>query len=115
MRSSMAGMLEGVARVRGVRGAVLTTLGDALPIDVVAHVGVDVDALAAFGASLLRRARQASAATRLGAVRLVSLEARHGRVVAVARSDFLVVALADREASPGLLRVTLQRCLEALA
>lgn len=106
--------LAGVTRLRGVRAALLTTIQDALPIDAVAHVDVDVEALAAFGTSLVRRARQAVEMSRLGAVQLVSLEATGGRVFIARQGDLLVIALAARDAHAGLVRVTLQRCLEAV-
>jgi predicted regulator of Ras-like GTPase activity (Roadblock/LC7/MglB family) len=101
-----------VARLRGVRAALLATIQDALPIDAVAHVDVDVDALAAFATSLARRARQATEMSRLGAVQLLSLEATEGRVFVARRGELLLIALAGREAHSGLVRVTLQRSLE---
>lgn len=111
----MAAALAGVVRLRGVRAALVTTSHDALPIEVVAHVDVDPEALAAFGVSLLRRARQAAEATALGGVSFLSLDATAGRLFVAASDEVLVLALAERDAHPGLVRVTLQRCLTALA
>jgi predicted regulator of Ras-like GTPase activity (Roadblock/LC7/MglB family) len=107
--------LSDLARVRGVRGVLLTSLGDALPIESTAHVDVDIDALAAFATALYRRAWQAAACSHAGEVRLVSLEAAQGRLAAASHGDLLLVVLAERETNPGLLRVSLQRALEALA
>lgn len=107
--------LSQVTRVRGVRAAVLTTMNDALPIDAVAHVGVDVEALAAFATSLMRRARQAAEMSRLAPVDFVSIDASEGRVFTARRDGLLVVALTGRDAHAGLVRVTLQRCLTAVA
>lgn len=107
--------LDALSRLRGVRGVVLTSLGDALPIESRAHVGVDVDALAAFGTALFRRARAVAECAEVGGVRIVSIDATHGRVAATAQGELLIVVLADREAHPGLLRVSLQRAVEGLA
>jgi predicted regulator of Ras-like GTPase activity (Roadblock/LC7/MglB family) len=112
---ALAPGLDALARLRGVRGLVLTTVHDALPIESRAHIGVDVEALAAFGAVLYRRAHSVAECSEAGAVRIVSLDAAEGRVAAAARGELLVVVLADREAHPGLLRVALQRALEELA
>jgi predicted regulator of Ras-like GTPase activity (Roadblock/LC7/MglB family) len=104
-----------LARLRGVRGVLLTSLDDAIPIEASAHVDVDVDALAAFATALYRRAHQVAESSSAGAVRLVSLEAASGRLSAAARGELLLVVLAERETNSGLLRVTLQRALEELA
>lgn len=111
----LAEALANVSRVRGVRAALLTSLQDALPIEAIAHVDVDVEALAAFATSLMRRARQASETSRLEAVRFLSLDAAGGRVFTARRDDLLVVALTERDAHAGLVRVTLQRCLAAVS
>ncbi len=103
-----------LARLRGVRGVLVTSLEDALPIEWCAHVDVDVDALAAFSTALVRRSRQVAAAARGGQVRLVALEARRGRLVGAARDARLVVVLGERESNPGLLRVGVLRALEGL-
>ncbi|MEO7965074.1 MAG: roadblock/LC7 domain-containing protein [Gemmatimonadaceae bacterium] len=107
--------LTQVTKLRGVRAALFTTMQDALPIDAVAHVDIDVEALAAFATSLMRRARQTSEMSRLGGVQFVSLDAAHGRVFTARRDDILAVALAGRDAHSGLVRVTLQRCLAGIA
>lgn len=104
--------LSRLARIRGVRAAILTTIQDALPVESVAHVDVDVEALAAFATSLVRRARQATEMARLGAVQLLSLEAAGGRVFVARSGDLLMIALTARDAHSGLVRVTLQHSLE---
>ena len=81
--------------------------------EVLAEQGVD--ALAAFGTALFRRARAVAECAEVGGVRIVSIDATHGRVAATAQGDLLIVVLADREAHPGLLRVSLQRAMEGLA
>ena len=79
------------------------------------HVDVDVDALAAFATALCRRAHQAAAVGALGAVRVVALEAAAGRLLAAARGRLLLVVLAERDTSPGMIRLALTRALEGLA
>ncbi|HNV74777.1 MAG: roadblock/LC7 domain-containing protein [Gemmatimonadetes bacterium] len=106
--------ITALARLRGVRGVVVTSVRDALPIESSAHVDVDVDALAAFATALHRRAHQSAECSEAGAVRLLSLDAAAGRLMAAARGELLIVVLAGREANPGLLRVSLQRALEGL-
>lgn len=105
-----------LARLRGVRGVLLTSLDDAIPIEASVHIDVDADALAAFATVLYRRAHAvAESCSTAGTVRLVSLEASAGRLSAAARGNLLLVVLAERETNSGLLRVALQRALEALA
>ena len=107
--------LARVSRIRGVRGVILTTLGDAIPIQSLTHVDVDVDALAAFATSMFRRARQTSRGAGFGAARVLTLDATDARIVAAARDDLLLVALADRATPPGMLRMSLLRALEEIA
>lgn len=106
--------LAALARLRGVRGLVVTSIHDALPIESSAHVDIDVDALAAFATALYRRAAQSAECSESGAVRLVSLDAAGGRLMAAARGELLIVVLSEREANPGLLRMSLQHALEGL-
>ncbi len=114
VRPASAPVVE-LARQRGVRGVLVTSMEDALPIEWCAHVDVDVDALAAFATALMRRTRQAASVAHGGAVRLLSLEAERGRLVGAARDTRLVVILGERESNPGLLRVGILRALEGLA
>jgi len=111
----VAPRLAALSRLRGVRGVLLTSLDDALPIEASAHVDIDVEALAAFATTLYRRAHQAAEAAQAGEVRVVSLEAETTRLAAAARGRLLLVVVAERETNPGLLRVSLQRALEGLA
>jgi predicted regulator of Ras-like GTPase activity (Roadblock/LC7/MglB family) len=110
----VSGPVAELARLRGVRGVLLTSLEDALPIESWAHVDVDVDVLAAFATALMRRSRQAASAAQGGAVRLVTLEAQRGRLLGAACGTLLLVVLGERESNPGLLRVRALRALEGL-
>lgn len=107
--------LAALARIRGVRGVVFTTLADAIPVETSAHVDVDVDALAAFAVALHRRAQHVAGASGAGQVRLLSFEAAGGQFAALASGDLLVVVLAERATNRGLLRVALQRALEGVS
>lgn len=106
--------LTRLTRVRGVRCALVTSLGDALPIDAAAHVDVDIDALSAFATAVFRHGCLAGKASGYGTSHRFALDASGGRLAAVGRDDLLVVVLADRDTHPGLLRVSLQRALEEL-
>jgi predicted regulator of Ras-like GTPase activity (Roadblock/LC7/MglB family) len=104
-----------LSRLRGVRGALVASERDGLAVESVSQVAVDVEALAAFATSLYRRARQTAGAAGFGEALLVSLDAADGRVVAAARGDLIVIAMAERDTHPGLLRVALLKALAALA
>ncbi len=112
--SATSAALTRVTRVRGVRCALLTSLGDALPIAASAHVDVDIDALSAFATAIFRHSCQAGEASGYGACHRFVLDASGGRLAAAGRADLLVVVLAERDTHPGLLRVSLQRALEEI-
>ncbi|MEO6444695.1 MAG: roadblock/LC7 domain-containing protein [Gemmatimonadaceae bacterium] len=103
--------LQRVARLRGVRCALLTSVEDALPIESASHVDVDVDQLAALAASLFRAAVHAARAAGHGAVHRLLVDASDGRLAVEGQMGLLVVALAERETQPGPLRLSLQRAL----
>lgn len=107
-------LLADLSRLRGVRAVLLTSMDDALTIESSAHVDVDLDALAAFATALCRRAHQTAAVGGMGDVRVVALEAAAGRLLAAFRGRLLLVVLAERETSPGMIRLLLSRALEGL-
>ncbi len=107
-------MLSELARVRGVRAALLATESDGLAAAGVAQTGVPEDALAAFGMALLRRARLANEAAGYGTTSFVALDAEHGRLLVAARGDLAIVVLAERDAGTGLVRVAMQRAMSGL-
>jgi predicted regulator of Ras-like GTPase activity (Roadblock/LC7/MglB family) len=111
----LSSALGPVARVRGVRAAVIASERDGVAVETIAQIGVASDALAAFAASLHRRTRLASAAAGYGSVRFIALEAEHARLCAAAQGDLVLVVLAEPDAPTGLLRVAMQRALGALA
>lgn len=107
--------LEALARLPGVRAAVLTSEQDGLTAASVAAVDVDVDALSAFGMALSRRTRLANEAAGFGPTRFLTLEAERGRLFVASGEEMAVVALAEPDAGTGLLRVALQRAIRELA
>lgn len=114
-RTSTHGLLAPLVWLRGVRAVVVASEDDALVIDAHAHVDVDPDTLAAFGVSLVRRARLAGVEIGAGAPSVIALEAEGGRLVAAVRDELLVLVLTDEDAHEGLVRVTAQRVVNAFA
>jgi predicted regulator of Ras-like GTPase activity (Roadblock/LC7/MglB family) len=110
----LSAALGPVARVRGVRAALIASERDGVAVKTIAQIGVATDALAAFATSLHRRTRMASTAAGYGAVRFIALEAEKARLCAAAQDDLVLVVLADRDAPTGLVRVAMQRALGAL-
>jgi predicted regulator of Ras-like GTPase activity (Roadblock/LC7/MglB family) len=104
-----------LARVPGVRAALVTTEAEALPIESVVSFAVDPDALAAFAMALFRRARLANLAAGHGDTPQLVLDAVAGRLFITARDDLALVVLADREAGAGLVRLAMQRASRELA
>jgi predicted regulator of Ras-like GTPase activity (Roadblock/LC7/MglB family) len=103
-----------LARVRGVRAALMASESDGLAAASVAAVGVAEDALAAFAMALLRRARMANAAAGYGDTQFLALDASRGRLYVAARGDLGVVVLGEPDANTGLIRVLMQRALGGL-
>ena len=114
MSESYAGLLDRLARARGVRGSLIVSQRDGLEIDANLKIGQRVDSLAAFAASVYRKARLGASAARLGSTTFLQLDAEHGHVCAAGRGDLLIVVVADPGANIGLIRVELLRGVEAL-
>ncbi len=108
-------LLKSLMRLRGVRAAVVATEEDGLVVASSTHVDVNADALAAFGASIVRRARVAGAEIGAGGPVGAALEAEGGSLLAAIREDFLVLVLTSEEAHEGLVRVTAQKVADAFA
>jgi predicted regulator of Ras-like GTPase activity (Roadblock/LC7/MglB family) len=104
-----------LARLRGVRAAILATESDGLAAAAVSTVGVSEDALAAFATALLRRTRLANEAAGYGSTHFLALDAQGGRLFIAAQGDLAVIVLGERDANTGLIRVAMQRTLGALA
>jgi predicted regulator of Ras-like GTPase activity (Roadblock/LC7/MglB family) len=102
-------LLAPLVRMRGVRAAVIVSERDGLVIESTSRLGLDVDAIAAFSASIIRRARVAGEEIVAGAPRVVTIDASAGRLFLAGAGDFVVAVVADREAMAGQLRITTQR------
>ena len=114
-RLSTHDLLAPLVRLRGVRAVVVASEDDALVIAAHTHVDVDPDALAAFGVSLVRRARLAGVEIGAGAPTVIALEAEGGRLIAAVREELLVLVLADEEAHEGLVRLSARHVAGAFA
>jgi predicted regulator of Ras-like GTPase activity (Roadblock/LC7/MglB family) len=94
---------------------VVVASDDGLVIEGSARIGLDVDAIAALGASLVSRIRVAGEEIVAGAPRVMTLDATEGRFIVAAAGDLVLAVVADREAPPGQIRVTAQRVVADLA
>lgn len=115
MTRDLQSTLSVLARVPGVRAAVLSSEDDGLAAAAVAAMEVDSDALAAFAMSLLRRSRLATEAAGYGRVRFLALDAAGGRVLVAAGRGLALAVLADRDGSVGLVRVEMLRAMREVA
>ncbi len=112
---TVSALLTPLARVRGVRAIVLAQEIDAIVVAEQSHVDVDVDTLAAFGVSLVRRVRAHAVQLQRGDPQIVTVESAQGRVVAATRRGMVVVILTDRAANAGIVRLAVQRIAEQVA
>jgi predicted regulator of Ras-like GTPase activity (Roadblock/LC7/MglB family) len=108
-------LLDQVARVRGIRAAMLVSEEDGLVVAEASSEGVDGAAVAALAASLTLRIRRAAAAAGFAAPAVVQLRAERGALLTVqAGEGLLVVAVADRETNLGLARLELREAASRL-
>lgn len=106
--SRLGGLLSGVNRISGVRGSMIVAADDGLVVEADLMVGVPGPAVAALAASLFGRARRSVAASDLGSLAFLQLEAADGLVFAAAPaagSDLLLVVVADPNVNVGLVRI----------
>ncbi len=113
MIAPLDAVLEPVARIPGVRAAVLAAEDDGVPVHALAHEDVDAETLAALGCRLYRSARLASERAGFGASGIMHVEAEGGQVC-VARtgadgSSLVLIVLAESEANTGAVRQALER------
>ena len=115
MTTPLTSLVKDLARVRGVRAALLTSESDGLPAVAVSVVGVDEEALAAFAMALLHRSRLANEAAGYGDTRFIALDAAQGRLfVAAHAGDVALVVIASADANAGMIRMAMQRTLARL-
>ena len=115
MSAPLRATLGTLARVPGVRAALVTTEQEALPIASVTASDTDADTLAAFAMALFRRARLANLAAGHGETPQLVLDAAAGRLFVTARGELALVVLADRDAGAGLIRMAMHRAAREVA
>ena len=109
-------LLDGITRVRGVRGALLVSAEDGLVVAESSMGDVDGAAVAALAGSLAARLGRVTAAIGCTAPRLVLLDAERGGLVAApAGEGLLLVAVTGADANIGLLRLALRDAAERMA
>lgn len=114
MTAKFQDLLDRVTRVRDVSGAFIVSAEDGLVVADSFMEGVRGNAVAALAASLFTRFRSASGASGAGAPKFLHLQADHGALVAMpGADDVIVVAVADAGVNVGLLRLEMQRVVEA--
>jgi predicted regulator of Ras-like GTPase activity (Roadblock/LC7/MglB family) len=114
MSDAYARALERVSRVHGVRGALLVEAEAGVPVLVELAAGVNGTAVAALAASLFLRTAQASGSAGFGTLKALQVEAAGGHVLVGGAGDLLIVAIAERDAQLGLVRLVVQQAAEAL-
>lgn len=113
-RSPFDPVLDALTRHRGVSAGLVVSESDGIVVDARLQIGARGDRVAAFAASLYRKARLSAEAAGLGSVGFLQLDAGRGRVCAVGRGDLVLVVVAAREANVGLIRVEMLRALDRL-
>ncbi len=114
MTTRYADALERLSRVRGVAGALVVEAAAGVPVAADVAAGVDGGAVAALAAAMYRGAARAARAGGYDALRTLQLEASAGHVVVAGAGEMLVVAVAERDAQLGLVRLETKRAAESL-
>jgi predicted regulator of Ras-like GTPase activity (Roadblock/LC7/MglB family) len=114
MSDVFSAAVERLSRVPGVRGALVVEKDAAVPVAAEVSEGVNATAVAALAASLFRRSSQASESARFGVLQTLHLEAAGGHVVVVDAGELVLVAVAERDAQLGLIRLEAMRAGQSL-
>lgn len=116
MSAAWTGLLDGITRVNGVRGALVVSADDGLVVAEASMSDVDGAATAALAGSLAAKLARVTGAIGCLPPRMVLLEAERGGVMAApAREGLLLVAVTDAEANIGLLRLAMREAAERVA
>jgi predicted regulator of Ras-like GTPase activity (Roadblock/LC7/MglB family) len=107
-------VLQRLSRVPGVRGAMIVDTTAGLPVVAEVAEGVAAEPVAALAASLFRRTARAAEGVAFGHLDTVQLEADEGHVVVADAGETAVVAIAERGAQLGLVRLEVHRAAESL-
>ncbi len=107
-------VLQRLSRVPGVRGAMIVDTVAGVPVVAEVAEGVQAAPVAALAASLFRRTSRATESVLFGHLDTVQLEADAGHVVVADAGETAIVAVAERGAQLGLVRLEVHRAAEAL-
>ena len=107
-------VLQRLSRVPGVRGAMIVDMAVGVPVVAEMADGVAAEPVAALAASLLRRTARAAEGVAFGRLQTLQLEADAGHVVVAEAGETAVIAVAERSAQLGLVRLEVHRAAEAL-
>ncbi|HRP08418.1 MAG TPA: roadblock/LC7 domain-containing protein [Gemmatimonadales bacterium] len=101
-------LLAQVTALQGVRGALVVSGDDGLVVHEAAMDGIDTSDVAALASAVVRRVTGLATSAGDPGVRLCTLAAEHGTLVAAQASDDLwLVAVAEPDAELGRLRLLL--------
>jgi predicted regulator of Ras-like GTPase activity (Roadblock/LC7/MglB family) len=104
-----SGILDGITRVPGVRGAMVVSSEDGLVVAESSMGDVDSAAVAALAGSLSQRLGRALTAVGHESPRVIHLDAERGALLAApAPGGLLLAAVADAGVNVGLLRLALR-------
>ncbi len=103
-----------LSRVPGVRGAMIVDGAAGVPVVAEVAEGVEAGPAAALAASLLKRTSRAAESVAFGPLETLQLEADTGHMVVADAGEMVVVAVAERGAQLGLVRLEVHRVAEAL-
>ena len=106
--------VERLSRIPGVRGALIVDTDAGVPVVAELAAGVDGNAVAALASSLFRRTDRALGTAQFGKLGTLQLESDDGHVIAGDAAELIVVAIAERQAQLGLVRLEVHRVAESL-
>jgi predicted regulator of Ras-like GTPase activity (Roadblock/LC7/MglB family) len=107
--------LDGVTRIRGVRGALVVTGDDGMIVVDALMEGVRGNAVAALAAGVALRFGNAARTTGIGSPHFFHLQAAEGTLVVVpGPTGVLVVVVGDRDLNVGLVRLEMLRVAEVV-
>jgi predicted regulator of Ras-like GTPase activity (Roadblock/LC7/MglB family) len=116
MSADLAGLLDGLTRMRGMKGALLVSAEDGITVGGALQEEEQGPALAALAATLLARVRELTTRTGHQPPRFLHLQAADGLLLlAPAANELVVVGVAGREALIGPVRLEMLRIAEQLS
>jgi predicted regulator of Ras-like GTPase activity (Roadblock/LC7/MglB family) len=115
MSDPFSAAVDRLSRISGVRGALIVEADAGVPVVAELSAGVDGGAVAALASSLYQRTGRAAGVVDYGALKSMQLEAENGHVLVAGVGDLLVVAVTERNAQLGMIRLEVHRAAEAIA